>query len=132
MVRFSPKAAPSIYTNTSVTLFRFVDGNYERMLFDKVCWDESESATTSKTGMTAQHSARVFIPYSGTHLELTSGKDLMVKGTINFTFDNSSEQTKAESLKQLRKKCGKVYSVMSCDNKTLGHRPLWHYDILLK
>lgn len=132
MLRYAPRAVPLMYTNASATMYRFVNGNYERTTFDKVCWDESASASAAKNGMTSQYNVRVFIPYSGAALKVTPGKDLMVEGTVDFTFDNSSEQSQAESLKRLREKCGKVYSVMSCDNKTLGYRPLWHYDILLK
>ena len=123
-----------MYSNSSMTVFRFIDKKYERIFIPKVLWDESVSSTVSKSGQMPDCKARVFIRLTEVEpfFTLDPEHDIAVKGLTNFEFDNTDERTQSGSFHTLRKECGKIYSVLSCDKKDFGTLRMRHFDVLLK
>lgn len=123
-----------MYSNSSMTVFRLIDKKYERIFIPKVLWDESVSSTVSKRGQMPDCKVRVFIRLSEVEPSFTLDPehDIAVKGLTNFEFDNTDERTQSESFHTLRKECGKIYSVLSCDKKDFGSLRMRHFDVLLK
>jgi hypothetical protein len=123
-----------MFTNADVTLYSCAkDGKFTRSVIKKVFWDEVKQSNIIKSGLTTADSVKIFIPSSSVPdgLNLAAGKDLMVKGIIDFIFNNTSPQTISESLTTL-KVINKVVTVSVVDDKTYGSPSMQHYEISCK
>lgn len=120
-------------TNTDCTLYHFNGIGYDRYYISAVMWQEHRSASVSKQGLQSADDIVIYVPkecVSQTPQTATQNptKGIIVKGSCNFTFDNSSQQTVSESLKALRSK-HQYFTVMSIDNKLYGSEDLQHIKI---
>lgn len=124
-----------MYTNTDITLYSCSkDGKYTRSVIRKVFWDDVKQSNVIKSGITTADSVKIFIPINSmpNGLKFTTGKDLIVKGIIEFEFDNTSSQTISISNTTLRNSHDKVVTVSVVDDKTYGSKAVQHYQISCK
>lgn len=120
-------------TNDCATVYTFVNGSYKRIFISDVFWYDRQQTATDKNGMTVNCKANVIIPADkNLALNLNAGKDMVCRGDIKFEFDNSSEQSQSQSLKELRSICGDVMSVAEFSKKFYGSQCMHHYEVLLK
>lgn len=128
---------------SSLTLYRYNGKGFDRYYIPECHWQENKARNVLKTGDQNADSVTVYIPLDSLMLTAnentqpslhllpnpqTASKDIIVKGECNFTFDNFSQQTVSESLKQLRSE-HQIYTVMSIDRKLYGSRNLQHIKI---
>ena len=119
-------------TNADITLYSLKDNKYTRREIKKVFWNEVKESNTIKSGMINTDSVKIFIPLLHTEdLEVTTGKDILVKGIIDTEIDNTSQQTISASLKSL-KDTHNFVTVSSCDLKDFGSKRMQHYVISCK
>lgn len=116
-----------MYTNTDITLYSFAGGRYERLVINNVFYQESEQTNIIKSGIANVSSALILIPYK-TDMLFKKGKDLIVKGICETLIDNTSPQTISQSIKALRQ-AHKVLTVMTADEKKIGSKDMWHYEL---
>ena len=119
-----------MYTNTSITLYLYSDGSYIRKNIEKVFWDERKASNVVKSGMSNADSVKVFIPYIE-ELNFTPARDIIVKGSVEYDIDTSSEKTIAESKKHLQDTYGFI-TVSTCDKKLYGSSHMQHYELSCK
>lgn len=117
-------------TNADMTLYSWNGSGYTRKPIKDVFWQESKQSNIEKTGLTSADSLKIFIPAGNAQemLTFTTNKDLTVKGIVSFEFDNTSEATRAASLKALKTQC-KVYEITVADSKLYGDPDLQHYQL---
>lgn len=123
-----------MFTNADMTLYSCgKDGKFTRTVIEKVFWEEVKQSLIEKTGLASADSVKVFIPASSAPdgLHFTTSKDLVIKGIIDTEFDNTSQQTIAASLTDL-KDSHDVYSVTVADGKLYGSQRMQHYQISCK
>ncbi|MBO5198056.1 MAG: hypothetical protein J6B85_05990 [Lachnospiraceae bacterium] len=127
-----------MYTNSDVTLYLYRKEKetewYERHAVNEVFWDDVRQANYSKTGLVNTDSVLLVIPLSGMGGEpilFTPGKDLAVKGIIDFEFDHTDEKTISESLRRLKERYHPV-TVMSVDEKLYGSPCMQHIELSCK
>lgn len=120
-------------TNADMTLYSWSALGYTRKPINDVFWQESKQSNIEKTGLASADSVKIFIPAerAAEELSFTTNKDLAVKSVIAFEFDNTSDVTKAASLKAL-KATYKVYEVTIADSKLYGDPELQHYQLSCK
>lgn len=117
-----------------MTLYRWVPSlkAYERNVIYAVFWDSVKHSNTIKSGQVNIDSVFISIPStSATALEITTGKDIVVKGSVDFEFDNTSEKTQLDSLKAL-KQIHDCFTVTSVDPKLYGSPNMQHYELSCK
>jgi hypothetical protein len=116
-----------------MTLYSWSALGYTRKPINDVFWQESKQSNIEKTGLASADSVKIFIPAGSVTeaLYFTTNKDLAVKNIITFEFDNTSDATKAASLKTL-KAVNKVYEVTVADSKLYGDPELQHYQLSCK
>lgn len=119
-----------MYTNTSVTLYLYSNGEYIRKNIDKAFWDERKASNVLKSGIANADSLKVFIPYTG-DINFSTSKDLIVKGEVNYQIDTTTEKTIAES-KQYLIQNYETYTITSCDKKLYGSPNMQHYELSCK
>ena len=120
-------------TNTSVTIYALTDSGYKRRFVPEAWWEETETADTEKNGLTQAERVSLLIPYkSAGELELKKGKDFICKGDVKFEFDNSSEQSQAQSMKKFRNLYGAPHTVTAFNKLLFGSENMRHYEISLK
>lgn len=120
-------------TNADMTLYLLTAAGYIRKPINDIFWQESKQSNIEKTGLVSADSLKIFIPTSSVSevLTFTTNKDLVVKNIVDFEFDNTSDVTKATSLKTL-KTAHKVYEVTVADSKLYGSTELQHYQLSCK
>lgn len=89
-------------TNADCTLYKFQDGCYERYVVENVYWYENQRAGVSKSGLNNTDNLTVFF-YSSDVIPQTPTKDILVKGSVDFEFDNTSPQKVSESMQEFQK-----------------------------
>lgn len=119
-----------MYTNTSITLYLYSNGEYIRKNITKAFWDERKASNVLKSGITNADSLKVFIPYTG-DINFSTSKDLIVKGEVNYQIDTTTEKTIAES-KQYLIQNYETYTITSCDKKLYGSPNMQHYELSCK
>lgn len=119
-----------MYTNTSITLYLYSNGDYIRKNIDKVFWDERKASNVVKSGMSNADSVKVFIPYKE-DIEFTPSRDLIVKGNTLYDIDKTSEKAIAGSKKFLQDTY-EVFTISSCDKKMYGSANMQHYELSCK
>lgn len=121
-----------MYTNADITIY-FKHGEiYSRQVIKNVFWSDSKQSNVNKTGMTTADAVKIMIPItSADNLVFNTGKDLVVKGEINYEFDNSTPQKISESLRYLNANYD-VHTVTISDDKRYGSKNMHHYDLSCK
>lgn len=123
-----------MYTNADITLYSYgADKTYSKSIINGVFWQESKQSNIEKTGLVNADSVKIFIPCINVPngLKLTVGKDIVVKGEIDFEFDNTSSTTIGTSLSTL-KGLADVYTITVADKKTFGSQSMQHYQLSCK
>lgn len=122
-----------MYTNADITLYSFKDNKYTRKLIVGVFWDEVRQSNFLKTGVANTDSVSIYIPLANVtdSLEFTTGKDLIVKGIVDYEVDNTSQVTISTSLKEL-KELHNFVTLTSCDKKLYGSPNMQHYLLSCK
>lgn len=107
--------------NESITVYRIQDGGgFERVFIPECFATESRGASVSQTGFADASGFVAYIPAKYAELApKTAAKDIIVKGSCAFTFDNTSPKTVSESLKALRASAD-IFTVRSIDDKRYG------------
>ncbi len=121
-------------TNSDMTLYHYDKAQkiYQRIYIYGVFWDHVKIANVNKTGQANSDTIFVAIPASHvTSLEITVGKDLVVKGICNIAISNSSEQTQSKTIKELMD-ANETFTVMSHDPKLYGSPSMQHYELSCK
>lgn len=118
--------------NADITLYHYKDGEYIRRVIKNVYWFAVKQSNVLKTGLVNTDSVSIHIPISSTDsLEITTSKDLIVKGIVTMEIDNTSQQTQSASLKALNN-LYEVHTVTAYDPKLYGSRRLQHYELSCK
>ncbi|MBF1137632.1 MAG: hypothetical protein HXL76_06420 [[Eubacterium] sulci] len=123
-----------MFTNSNITLYLCTkEGKLEkftRRVVKNVYWEDVDNATFLKTGQRGSCTALVILPFSsvGKAINLTKGKDLIVKGVIDFEFDNTSQATIAEGIAKLKTNY-KALTLVSVDERLYGSKSVQHYEL---
>lgn len=123
-----------MFTNSNITLYLCTkEGKLEkftRRAVKNVYWEDVEHSTFIKTGQRGSCTALVMIPLSSLRgaINLTNGKDLIVKGVIDFEFDNTSQATIAEGIVKLKTN-HKALTLVSVDERLYGSKSVQHYEL---
>nr|DAU12371.1 MAG TPA: hypothetical protein [Caudoviricetes sp.] len=123
-----------MFTNSNITLYLCTkEGKLEkftRQVVKNVYWEDVEHSTFIKTGQRGSCTALVMLPFSsvGKAINLTKGKDLMVKGVVDFEFDNTSQATIAEGIARLKTNY-KALTLVSVDERLYGSKSVQHYEL---
>ena len=123
-----------MFTNSDITLYLCErEGKldkFKRQVVKNVYWEDVDNTTFLKTGQRGSCTALVMIPLSsiGKAINLTKGKDLIVKGVIDFEFDNTSQATIAEGIARLKTNY-KPLTLVSVDERLYGSKPVQHYEL---
>lgn len=123
-----------MFTNSDVTLYLCTkEGKLEkftRRVVKNVYWEDVEHSTFIKTGQRGSCTALVMIPLNSLEgaINLTKGKDLIVKGVIDFEFDNTSQVTIAEGIAKLKTN-HKALTLVSVDERLYGSKSVQHYEL---
>lgn len=116
-----------MYTNADITLYSFQDGKYLRTVINNVFWNEVKESNTLKSGLNTADSVKIFVPLSSKNrLEVATGKDIVVKGKIDYEIDNTSQATQSSSLKYL-KETHNFVTINMFDKKLFGSKKMQHY-----
>ena len=106
-------------TNTDCTLYQASGIGYERVYIPAVFWMESRGAALMKGANVEDVGITVYIPEEyADSAPKTPMKDMIVKGECKFVFDNTSEKTVSEGMRDLRYHSPAV--VKAVDNKLYG------------
>ncbi len=123
-----------MFTNSDITLYLCSkEGKLEKFtkqVVKNVYWEDVEHSTFIKTGQRGGCTAVVMIPLSSLEgvINFTKGKDLMVKGVIDFEFDNTSQMTISESTAKLKTNY-KTLTIVSLDERLYGSKSVQHYEL---
>ena len=126
-----------MYTNADITLYRYSKNGkevtYTRLPIRKVFWDEVRQSTFLKTGQKDVMSVLIVIPKSSVteKLQVTEGKDLVIRGIVADEIDCSNEESIAKSLDALKKKYN-YSTIVSIDSKLYGSEAVQHYELSCK
>jgi len=127
-----------MYTNADITIYKKAAIGYDRYPVTGknnkkgAFWDESAQSNIIKSGLSTIGTVNIMIPLS--HLPdivIKTGNDIVVKGNIDFEFDNTSQQTVASSMTQL-KQITTVYTIVTADKKDFGSSGMQHYQLSCK
>jgi len=123
-----------MYKNADITLYAYYEGKYTRHPIENVFWDEVKQSNIIKSGLTTADSVKIFIPAENLPegIKFTTGKDLIVKGIVDFEIDNTSQQTISASLKTLKENFDTVVTVMVVDKKLYGSPRMQHIQLSCK
>jgi hypothetical protein len=114
-----------MYTNTKATVYRLTGGKYERIFLPRVFWDMKSTASTGKNGKTESDTVTVFLPLL---LQFTPQKDLIIRGSVPLTIDNSTEGAQSASVKKLFDGYD-VHTVMGCRMCDFGSAGMRHTEL---
>ena len=122
--------------NEDCTLFLKNGNGFESFYISRCHWQESEASNVLKSGLQNADGITVYIFIKDIDEELKhaletrrkAAQDVIVKGECNFTFDNSTPQTAAQSLKTLNADYN-VHTVMHIDKLLYGSPDMQHFKI---
>ena len=123
-----------MFTNADITLYLYEkDGKLEkftRRVIKNVYWEDVEHSTFIKTGQRGGCTALIMIPLESISVAMTftKGKDLIVKGVIDYEFDNTSGATVAASIARLKADY-KALTLVSVDERLYGSKSVQHYEL---
>jgi hypothetical protein len=123
-----------MYTNANITLYACPDGKYTRHEINGVFWEDVKQSNIIKSGLSTADSVKVFIPVGSLpgEIKFTTGKDLIVKGGVDFEVDNTSQQTISASLKTMKETYDRVVTVNVVDDKLYGSPRMQHIQLSCK
>ena len=116
--------------NADCTLYLYSKATqgFTRHFISGVYWRENKAGNVLKSGLQTADSTTVYL-YSDEIKPLTVAKDMLVRGLCDFDFDNTSQQTISESMKNFKNTYNAV-TVMSIDDYMFGNLP--HIEISAK
>ena len=122
--------------NEDCTLFLKSGNGFYSFYISRCHWQESEASNVLKSGLQNADGITVYIFIKDIDEELKhaletrrkAAQDVIVKGKCNFTFDNSTPQTAAQSLKTLNADYN-VHTVMHIDKLLYGSPDMQHFKI---
>ena len=123
-----------MYTNADVTLYLYSKSGkverYTRLPVKDVYWEDVERANTLMSGQNNADSVLIVISLESLEepIIFTAGKDLAVKGLIDFEVDNTSPAALSASLSELKKSHGFV-TITTVDDKLFGSEAVQHYEL---
>lgn len=126
-----------MYTNADITLYLYGrEGKaekYTRMLIEGVYWEDVKQSTFLKTGLRDTCSVLLVIPLNSLDVpvKFTQGKDLAVKGIVDYEIDCSSQETISKSLAALKSTYG-FQTVITVDERLYGSESAQHYELACK
>lgn len=123
-----------MYTNADITFYACPDGKYTRHEIKGVFWEDVKQSNIIKSGLSTADSVKVFIPASNLPggIKFTTGKDLIVKGIVEFEVDNTSQQSISVSLKTMKETYDRVVTVSVVDDKLYGSPRMQHIQLSCK
>lgn len=91
-------------TNTDCTIYAYNEATqgYDRHYINAVMWQEQRTEKVLKTGIEISDGITIYIPKNTISIDLTGNKNIFVQGCCPFEFDNSSQKTISDSLKQFK------------------------------
>ena len=95
----------------TITLYHFTSDGYVRTAIKNVYWDEVSIGNVLKSGLTNADSIRIIIP-TKTDIQISEGKDLIVKGECEFVDKENVKRTLCEQYN--------AYTVSKVDRKLHG------------
>lgn len=123
-----------MFTNSDITLYLCTKegkiDKFKRRVVKNVYWEDVDNATFLKTGQRGSCTALVMIPLSSLDgaVDFTKGKDLMIKGVVDFEFDNTSQATISEGIARLKTNY-KALTLVSVDERLYGSKSVQHYEL---
>ncbi|MDB2032471.1 hypothetical protein PMZ84_14730 [[Clostridium] symbiosum] len=126
-----------MYTNADVTLYQYnKEGKtekYTRIPIEEVYWEDVRQSTFLKTGQRNACSVLLVIPLESLNgpIEITQGKDLVVKDIITYEIDCSSQEAMSKSLAAL-KAVHELLTVTTVDERLYGSESMQHYELSCK
>ena len=123
-----------MYTNADVTLYLYSKSGkverYTRLPVKDVYWEDVKRANTLMSGQNNADSVLIVISLESLEepIIFTAGKDLAVKGLIDFEVDNTSPAALSASLSELKKSHGFV-TITTVDDKLFGSEAVQHYEL---
>lgn len=123
-----------MYANADLTLYACPGGKYTRHEIKGVFWEDVKQSNVLKSGMATADAVRIFIPSNNLPggIKFTTGKDLIVKGIVDFEVDNTSQQTISASLTTMKKTYDRVVTVSVVDDKLYGSPRMQHVQLSCK
>ncbi len=121
-------------TNTSATLYKFNGTGFDRFFISAVFWYDSNQARVTKSGLNSAAQASIFIPLksiTSDNTPKTPSKDMFVKGNCEFEFDNTSQKTVSERMKEFRGKYEFV-TISDIEEKLYGSKHMRHVLVLCR
>ena len=117
-------------TNSDCTLYKYGQktGGYTRYFIQNVYWQEGHSKSIVNKLLESSDNTTVFF-FSAQIVPETPAKDILVKGNCEFEFDNTSESTISDSMKQFRRMY-KFVTVSEISDFMFGGLP--HIEITAK
>ena len=95
----------------TITLYHFTNDSYVRTVIKNVYWDEVSIGNVLKSGLTNADSIRIIIP-TKSDIQISEGKDLIVKGECEFVDKENVKRTLCEQYN--------AYTVSKVDRKLHG------------
>lgn len=126
-----------MYTNADCTLYLYSkegkSEKYTRLPVEEVYWEDVEQATFLKTGQRNACSVLLVIPLESLvePVNLTRGKDLVIKGIVTDEIDCSSQEAMSKSLAALNASYG-LLMVTTVDERLYGIETAQHYELSCK
>ena len=107
-------------TNTDCTLYHFnkLTQGYDRYYLSAVMWQESRTEKIGKQGVIVSDDVNIYVPKEiATFPKCELTRDMLVKGNIDFIFDNTSQKTVSESLKEFNHTYPESVTVLTYEDK---------------
>lgn len=123
-----------MFTNSDITFYLCEKegklDKFKRQVVKNVYWEDVDNVTFLKTGQRGSCMALIMVPLSSLEgvVNFAKGKDLMVKGVIDFEFDNTSQATISEGIVKLKTN-HKVLTLVSVDERLYGSKSVQHYEL---
>lgn len=122
--------------NECCTLFLKNGNGFDPYFIERCHWQESKASNVLRSGLQNADGITVYFFESTIDDDLinvlnsrrNAAQDIIIKGECNFTFDNSTQQTAAQSLKTLNSEYD-VHTVMSIDRLLYGSPEMHHFKI---
>ena len=122
--------------NEDCTLFLKNGNGFDSVYIPRCHWQESKASNVLKSGLQNADGITVYIFVKDIDDDLkhtletrrNAAQDIIVRGECNFTFDNSTPQAAAQSLKTLNAEYD-VHTVMHIDKLLYGSPDLQHFKL---
>ena len=95
----------------AITLYHFTNNSYVRTVISNAYWDEVGIGNVLKSGLTNADSIRIIVPTQN-DIQISEGKDLIVKGECEFVDTENVRSTLCEQYN--------AYTVSKVDKKLHG------------